>query len=1280
VNGDDSPPVNNQSTNGEAPRQPQRSRWRRIGLGISLVLGVLLIAVLAAVSWVVGTTTGTAWAARQAVQRVPALEVDAVVGTFASGLDMRGLRYSPPEGPLLTMQSARVELALGALLGGTVHVRQATADGVRVLLREAADKPDDDQPVSLDPPVDLLLDSVTVTDAVVADETASIANVNRASLRGRWTDAGIAVEELDVRAEQGVVQLTGHLGGGPEVFDAAAAGNFRWRAADRVYAGTLEVATEHRRTQVDARLTEPLDAQLTGSVEQTDELPWRVALEVPPFDPRRRLLPDTQIASLEAKLAGAGTGTTASLRGHVALNDQVVHLQSVRLARPDADLLLLESLVARLGEDSGELRASGRLDVGDEMPRGSLQARWTGIDVPEQFAGQPLRTRGELEISGSAAAYRATSTLAIGPPERMADVQIRAEGTSTRVRLEQFDVVQSQGRLAASGAFVLQPQRGWELRAEANSFDPGELLAGWSGDLDLTLATQGTLTDDGARGSLQLNELDGTLRGRPINGSGAVEFAPPLSLAGKLQLRSGASRLRIDAAPGRELDATAVFNVASLADFLPQARGKFDGRIRARGAWPDVQIDARATGAELHFAAASVAGLSVEAQLRNPTAPSGKFDMTAEGVAAGGFEFDELLAQASGAGDAHRVSVDASGERLVLGTRLTGSLAKDGAWRASVDRLRVDVPDGANLQLHAPVEFKYANGVASLSRACLADGAISLCAATDIEPDGSLQASYSLAEVPLALANALFPDALPGQLVGSLGGDGEVRRTSAGLWHGTAALTSAEARIEWGSDGPDALAGDTIVIYEDLRLQADLRGTAMQVQVDAVLGGDGTLQGEVAVAGLDEQAPAIRGQVAASLPTLAPLAPFVPQLAGLDGRIEADIALAGTVEEPAVSGAARAMDLSAEIPLLGIRLSDGRLQAETRTDGAMELSGAVKSGDTRLELTGTASRAGVVEVSIQGRRFLAANLPGARVLVTPDLRFARDADRMSLTGTVRIPEADVNLQRLPQARPEARAVSPDVVIVNEPPPEVEAPGEALPLHAEITVALGDGIEVTGFGLESTVAGQIIVREIPGRQTTASGEVRIDGTYRAYGQNLAITQGQVLYAGTPIDNPRLYIEAVREIDAVTAGLRITGPAQNPQIDVFSDPTLGETDALAYLVTGRPLNAIGTAGADDADLLQDASQSLGAAAGGLLAKSLGKRIGIDEVGVAESEVIGGAALTLGQYLSPRLYVGFGVGLFDPGQVVTVRYDISDDFSVEAVTGEDTTRAGIDYRVER
>ena len=82
----------------------------------------------------------------------------------------------------------------------------------------------------------------------------------------------------------------------------------------------------------------------------------------------------------------------------------------------------------------------------------------------------------------------------------------------------------------------------------------------------------------------------------------------------------------------------------------------------------------------------------------------------------------------------------------------------------------------------------------------------------------------------------------------------------------------------------------------------------------------------------------------------------------------------------------------------------------------------------------------------------------------------------------------------------------------------------------------------------------------------------------------------------------------------------------------------------------------------------------------AKNVGRRIGVDELGIQESEAIGGAALTVGQYLSPRLYLSFGVGLFEPGEVLTLRYTLSHSLSLEVLNSTSGSRAGIEFRKER
>ena len=136
---------------------------------------------------------------------------------------------------------------------------------------------------------------------------------------------------------------------------------------------------------------------------------------------------------------------------------------------------------------------------------------------------------------------------------------------------------------------------------------------------------------------------------------------------------------------------------------------------------------------------------------------------------------------------------------------------------------------------------------------------------------------------------------------------------------------------------------------------------------------------------------------------------------------------------------------------------------------------------------------------------------------------------------------------------------------------------------------------------------------------------------------------------------------------------------PELTVFSDPVMSQSNALSYLVAGKPIDQIGS-GDSEAGTMQTAARSIGAAGGGLLAKSLGKRLGVDELAVKDEEMIGGAALTVGQYLSPRLYLSYGVGLFEPGDVITLRYKLSDELALQTQRGPEDTRAGFEYRIEK
>jgi len=58
-------------------------------------------------------------------------------------------------------------------------------------------------------------------------------------------------------------------------------------------------------------------------------------------------------------------------------------------------------------------------------------------------------------------------------------------------------------------------------------------------------------------------------------------------------------------------------------------------------------------------------------------------------------------------------------------------------------------------------------------------------------------------------------------------------------------------------------------------------------------------------------------------------------------------------------------------------------------------------------------------------------------------------------------------------------------------------------------------------------------------------------------------------------------------------------------------------------------------------------------------------------------GEGALNLGLYLFPRLFVSYGVGLFDNGNVTNARYELSDSWNVTLESGQRDSAVQINWR---
>ncbi len=1251
-----------------APRRARTAAWFVAAL---LGLGLLLLGGLAAL---LGTREGAGLALRAATALSGGrLEAGRLTGTLRGPLTLEDVHYRDVAAGLdVQVGQLRLEWRPVALLRRRLHVTTLALERVRVRLSEPTEPPDE-QSFSLEPPFAMQFDALALRDASLERDGASLLQLTRGAAAATWTVAGLDIRHLDLLAPRGELHFAGQVGERDGRYAGAGRGRFRWQLGARRVAGTIEARSRDTLADLSLRLTEPVVARLDLGLEQLAGLPWRFTLEVPEFDPRESVLPDTALRRVAARLSGRGSLQRGEANGTLRVDGQAVELQPLQVERRGDGL----GIDVTLRHAAGLLHAEGDLWLGREPLAGRFALDWRDVVLPAALVGQPLHSRGEAQFEGSLDRYSARARFALGPPRRLANVQLAVLGSSAGIDLQQLDVREAAGRLVARGRLDFGEALGWKIDAEARDFDPGVFAADWPGRLGFTMASAGTARDFAtATATLRIDALRGRLRGRAVTGRADLELSPGTRLAGSADLRSGASRLRVDSTGGPRLDARVRATVPSLDDWLPGAAGSLDADFTATGQWPLLQVVGSAHGRGLRYQDALADALDLRLDAVRPLAPRGHLRLDARGVQAAGLRLRSLALRADGEPADHRLQLDVEGEPVSTALRVRGALAGDG-WRGQVSRLEVDMPGVAQLSLQQPVELSWAGRVFDLSRACFGDGDIRLCLEGRGGADGSLQGSYELANLPLALAASFAPTALPVTLAGTIDGAGRVERAADGRLQGLAQLRSSQGRISLAPAEGDMPAQE-LLVYDDLKFDAEFAGAEVRASLAARVDDYGSLDGRLTASGVGEARTPLDGLLRVHLPSLAVAGAFAPQLANVDGRLDLDVTIGGTLDAPLPAGELRVSELVADVPELGVELRDGRLRIVPDGADRYVLDGGLRSGEGTLAFRGSARGSGDLDLQVDGRDFLAADRPGARVVIAPEVTVKSTPGRIDVGGRITVPAATLDLQRLPRGGGRARSASPDVVVIDDEQRLAED-AAALPLYAIVDVRLGQQVKLVGFGLDATVTGALQVTERPGAVTTGSGEIRVAGTYKAYGQDLTVRQGQLLYAATPLDDPRLNIVAVRVVDAVTAGLRVTGRAQAPQLEVFSDPAMGQSSALAYLVAGKPLEEVGRGDAEG-DALQSAARSLGTAAGGLLAKNIGRRLGIDELGIKASAAIGGEVLAIGQYLSPRLFLSYGVGLFKPGEVVTLRYKLSDALSLEAENATESSRAGVEYRIER
>ena len=1020
----------------------------------------------------------------------------------------------------------------------------------------------------------------------------------------------------------------------------------------------------------------PLHASLV--FEGRDEPVWKASARSKELD-LVLLVPGMDPATLPLSLdfSASGKGGQAKLQGRIQQGDLAVELAPSNVGLADQVLTVSPLVVKGWG---GQARLQGTADFRD---RENASLRFSIVANDLTFMPEPDTTtpgaakpvpvtlkEARMGLAGTLKTWAAVGKASVEREQQRADLQFDVRGSDTAAQIRQLQAKTPGGALDVTGQIAWAPQLDWDVAATLAAFDPGYFVPGWDGRLSGAVASKGRQlpppagSPAGTAGSYEATVdvpgINGMLRNRRVDAQGRFALRGQQG-EGNVRLAVGNSRLTARGSVGDRLDVQAQLDPVQLDDLMPGSTGTLRGQVQVRGPRTAPDITADLVGSGLRYADYSAEALSLRGRL--PWQGSnGTLALQGTKVQVG-MLLDTINVNASGS--VSNLRLDAQANNELGAVALQGGVRQQGsAWRGDLAALRIAPVKGDPWALRAPATFGIQGSSFTLSDTCLgaATGG-ALCASANWPRDGLKIRGDAL---PLALVQPWLPPQSGRRLHlrGELTLDGQIRPRG-NAWEGSAKIASLEGGIRLGDN-----ARGELVRYDQFSATLEMTPAQINAKLGVGFQGNGFVDAKVQT-GWDANAP-LNGELYLNMSRLYWLELFSPDIVRPTGLIEGHVSLRGTRGTPSLGGDAKLSNFKGEFPALGLTFDQGSGSFTAQPDGSARITAQANSGKGTLFVDGGLSWFGdaqPLQLHIHGENVLLSNTPELRIVANPNLDFTLAAAAMQLRGTVHVPEADLDLERLDRGT----SVSEDVVVLDPADPEE---GPSSPLDMDLTVSLGDNVRMAGFGLKGGLGGKMQVWARPGREMTANGALEVSGRYKAYGQDLTITRGNLNWNFNPVSDPRIDIRAERRVGDVTAGIDVTGRAQSPRVDVWSDPAMSQSEALAFLVLGRSLTG---ASSDQTQQVNAASAALSAGSG-LLASQLGAKLGLDDAGVSQSRALGGSVIGFGKYISPKLYVGYGVSLVGSGSVITLKYLLRRGFDIEVESSTVENRGSINWRREK
>lgn len=850
-------------------------------------------------------------------------------------------------------------------------------------------------------------------------------------------------------------------------------------------------------------------------------------------------------------------------------------------------------------------------------------------------------------------------------------VDLNADGKLYEVTVNKLGIASLDGKSEFTGAVSWKEGANWDVQADLEKMNIGFYVPVMPATLSGKLHSRGFAGSQGWQVELPVADLNGTLSSNPISLKGSATLNQNVLLTvPDLQIRYGENHLNARGVLDDHSDFVLDIDAPNLRGLWSDLSGNVKGHAAISGQFTNPNLDLDLVSSNLHLQGLQLSKVSAKGNIKSNPLAKGQFNIKAEQLHYGESVKLRLLDLAlSGDEQNHLLTLKSQGEPVAANLQINGHFDRTlEQWKGTLSQAKFDTPIG-DVKSNQAIAVSYDNKQtqANIAAHCWQNTDVELCfpQAFNVGKQGNIP--FQFKRVNLDLVNKLIEqDSLKGNL-------------------------QAQGGVAWFTDKPfqftakvdgNHLAFSQKLDYRTfkldipkLTLNADIQNNNLVLKTDINVRNQGRIVGDIHLNDLAKNRQ-LGGTLAIERLNLSIANQLLTSGESVNGEVISKLSFGGNLEKPLLNGDFNIRNIRTKLKSMPVNITDGDIAVHFHGNNST-LQGKIETSDSRLNLTGRANWANIehwtTELNAQANNFNVDIPSMAKLRFSPNITVKANPKELNLSGTVDIPWARIRIDSLPDT---AEPVSEDEVILNGPHKSKEElikrefaakTKSGMDIRSNLRINIGKDVSLDAYGLKTNLDGLLSVKQDRGN-LGLFGQINLTkGRYASFGQDLLIRKGQINFSGQP-SQPMLNIEAIRNPEAmedskITAGVRVIGTADRPDVTIFSEPSKPQDQALSYLLTGRSLENSGEAGSSGS--VGAALLGLGLSKSGKLVGSIGEAFGIQDLNLGTSGVGDKSKVTVSGNLTNRLQIKYGVGLFDGLAEVTLRYRLMPQLYFQSVS---------------